>query len=132
MDLPEASYRVSVKGIYQDKKWRYMINIKDWFLGMVGGGIEHGENHEQALIREVKEETNLDISSVSNVPEFFTIYKNRKWVYRAIVLYRIDIDDITAFECSQECDEIRFYTVDELKSMDIDHWMWTSGWIDSL
>lgn len=37
------------------------------YYTLVGGGIEKGETKEQALIREVKEETNLDIKYYKHV-----------------------------------------------------------------
>lgn len=36
-----------------------------------GGGVEEGETNEQALIREVKEETNLDVTGVKSAFDNF-------------------------------------------------------------
>ena len=36
----------------------------DNFWTLLGGGIENGESHKQALIREVREETSLNIRVV--------------------------------------------------------------------
>ena len=56
MDLPEAYYRVSVKGIYQDGEGRYMLSKKSGKRWLAGGGIDHGETYKQAIKREIKEE----------------------------------------------------------------------------
>ena len=46
--------------LFRNKK-KNDINLGKW-IG-VGGHIENGETPEQALIREIKEETNLDVNS---------------------------------------------------------------------
>lgn len=42
-----------------------------------GGGVEKGEGHEEAIVREVKEETSLDVTKVTYAFD----YKNKKGVH---------------------------------------------------
>lgn len=49
---------------------------------MPGGSIEDGEDEKEAVVREVKEETNLDIQLGKKVFEFIDIEnENRKEIY---------------------------------------------------
>ena len=60
LDLDEI-YRVAVRGIiFIDGK---LLMIEDVFgeVKLPGGGIDYGENDYEALVREVKEETALDV-----------------------------------------------------------------------
>ena len=61
---PPCTYRVSVKAVILigDKLLLVKENSTEWDLP--GGGVEHKEQLEDALSREVKEETNLGISKI--------------------------------------------------------------------
>jgi 8-oxo-dGTP diphosphatase len=45
------------------------LTIREYYWCMPGGGVEAGETPEQAAIRELKEETNLDIRLVRKIGE---------------------------------------------------------------
>lgn len=45
------------------------LTIRETYWCMPGGGVEAGESPEQAAIRELKEETNLDIKLVRRIGE---------------------------------------------------------------
>ena len=67
--LKDGEYHLSVLGVVCVKHGRYLITKrkmdKHWAPGwweVPGGGVRAGENSEQAVVREVFEETGLDVS----------------------------------------------------------------------
>ena len=70
--------RPSVRGIIvKDGKIAMVHSLKYDYYKFPGGGIEKGENHFQALIREVKEETGLEVIP-SSIREFGYIHRVEK------------------------------------------------------
>jgi 8-oxo-dGTP diphosphatase len=51
-----------------------------------GGGVEFGENPEETVIREVKEETGLDIQVVSLLPKIFTNIWEKESVAEQVII----------------------------------------------
>lgn len=73
--------RPSVRGIIiKDKKIAMIHSLKYNYFKLPGGGIEKGESHYEALIREVKEETGLTIlpSSIIDYGHVYRIQKGKK------------------------------------------------------
>lgn len=81
-----------------------------------GGAIELGESLEQALAREVKEETSLEIAN----PKLFDvnanvhmIYPNQDEVYYTDVVY--EVNDYTGeLKYEEESSELKWFKIDEL------------------
>ena len=95
--------------LYRNKKLND-INEGKW-IG-VGGHIEKGETPEDALIREIKEETNLDVLS----------YQKRGLVYfinndfsEVMHLYIVDSFKGELKDCDEG--ELRYVDIDEMKEL---------------
>lgn len=98
--------------LYRNKK-KIDINKGKW-IG-VGGHIEANENSDEALIREVKEETNLDLISYDKrgIVEFYMTdgYFERTYVYTS--------NDFSGIMC--ECDEgvLQYFPMDEVLNLNL-------------
>ncbi len=69
----------------------------DW--GFFGGGVEEGETYLEAVIREAKEELDLEIEEKELIflGEFKTLFRNSP-KERQLFLYRTDRQDFTVLE----------------------------------
>lgn len=112
----QCYYRVSVKAIVVDASGRFLLARESngkWEL--LGGGLDHGEDPLEGLRREVFEETGLEVLSVSDTPKYFTTSPRQdKGSFIANVVYEVTLKDLD-FTPSDECQELRFFTVDEAK-----------------
>lgn len=116
----QSYYRVSIKGIVIDKDGRILLAREDngkWEL--MGGGLEHGEEPKDCLVREIQEETGLVVTSISEKPKYFiTAPRLGTDTYTANVIYEISLADLN-FIASDECQELRFFSTDEMKTVDL-------------
>ena len=81
--------------LYRNKKKNDM-NEGKW-MG-VGGHIEPGETPDQALVREIKEETNLDVTSFRYVAKLLFVNDD----YQEIMhLYKVDAVEGEIKECNE-------------------------------
>jgi len=91
---------------------------------IVGGIVEMDDSLENALRREVREETNLTISSFALLGTFSDPSRRIQYpdgtVLRVVTLaYRVAIDDIRALTLSHESQEMRLFAREELVALDV-------------
>ena len=123
-DFPECFYRTVVKGLFvKDDK---VLLVKEapeladeWEVP--GGGLDFGENPHEGLIREIKEEMNLDVTSVSKHPMYVWINRfegcrGMDWYYSVVLAYKIDLADLN-FKPTKECVDMRLFSVDDLTKL---------------
>lgn len=113
-------YRISIKGIVIDDDGRILLSREEnGMWEMLGGGLDHEEDHTTCLKREIHEETGLVVTYISPSPKYFVTCKRRnKDSYIANVIYEIKLENFE-FTPSDECQELRFFSVDEMKKVDV-------------
>lgn len=93
VSINKLSFRPPVYGvILKDGK---VLLSKQWDgYDFPGGGVEIGETIEQALLREVKEETGLDTKVgrlISIYDSFFKLPVSQKFVHSILIYYLCDV-----------------------------------------
>ncbi len=110
---------ISQSAIFRDVEGRVLV-LKDtkgpWLLP--GGCINVGENSLEGLIREVKEETGLDLDKVLSATDMVTWYE--KDVAWSSVAFECTVKKTTPIILSNEHTEYRWITETELA--DIPFW----------
>jgi 8-oxo-dGTP pyrophosphatase MutT (NUDIX family) len=116
----QCYYRVSVKGIVIDERGRILLSKEDnGMWEMLGGGLDHGEDPISCLEREIKEETGLEVTFVSESPKYFVTSARLGQTittYMANVIYEIKLKNLD-FVASDECQELRFFSKEEMQEV---------------
>lgn len=97
--------------LYRNKE-KEDINKNKW-VG-VGGHLEEGEDRDSALIREIKEETNLDVIDYKFLATLIFINNNYK---EKMYLYRVDSFSNVLKECDEG--ELKFIKIKDLLSLNM-------------
>ena len=94
--------------------------------GLVGGGVKKTESPLQAITREIREELGLRISpekfrklAVYGQPGRIAAYQDGSVWQMVIVLFALDLDQEPNMTISPESRELRFFTQEELKDIQI-------------
>lgn len=84
-----------------------------------GGGVEFGETTKDAAIREIKEETNLDVDIIKLIGYKEII--NVPGKYHSLVFFYLakpkHTDIKTAVQPEEDISSAKFFTIDELKKL---------------
>lgn len=125
MENTPCTYRISVKAAIKDDNGRILLlREKDGSWELPGGGLEHGENIQEGLAREIAEETGFTVEWMSDQPEaFWTIRKEvgsptLKWF--AFVAYAAKVSgEFRPDPTSDEAQEARYFTREEAKELQL-------------
>ena len=113
--IPEAFYRISVKALIKNPEGKILLAKEEngmWEL--LGGGLDHGENPQHGLQREVFEETGLKVHSIALQPSFFLTFPVSQRNYHAAnVLFEAQIDSLD-FTPSDECIDLQYFSPAEI------------------
>ena len=82
-----------------------------------GGGVDFGETIEQAGVREIKEETNLDVELTRFICHKEII--NMPGNYHGVVFFHLARPKHLNFCASEDVSEVGFFSIDEIKGMDV-------------
>ena len=118
----EKPYGLTMRSIVKNEKDKILVlrrhpksktNPHKWELP--GGKIEKGEFFDEALIREVKEETNLDVKVGDFCEAVQDDYPHKRTVQ--LIMYSKDITG--EVKISDEHDDWMWASINEIKSLDI-------------
>ena len=94
--------------------------------GLIGGGVKKCESPLQAISREIYEELGLRISKdrfkkldVYGEPGRIAAYRDGSVWRMVIVVYKIALQEEPVFRISSESKELRFFSKEELKDIEI-------------
>ena len=94
--------------------------------GLVGGGVKKYETEEQAIAREVYEELGIRIQKerfqkrkVYGEPGRIAAYRDGSIWRMVIVVFGLELDEEPDMVISHESKDLRFFTKEELKDIDI-------------
>lgn len=94
--------------------------------GLVGGGVKDHENEAQAMSREIYEELGLFVSkselrklAVYGEPGRIAAYCDGSVWRMVIVVFALELEQNTKLRISKESRELRFFTKEELKDIEI-------------
>ena len=94
--------------------------------GLIGGGVKKTETELQAIVREVREELGLRIKpecfrklGVYGEPGRIAAYQDGSIWRMVIVVFGLELDKEPELIISEESRELRFFTKDELKNIEI-------------
>ena len=112
--------KISVSIIIENLKGEFLFFLRDdketiafpnqWCL--LGGGVEEGESFDETIVREMKEEIELDLKD-------FETFKKYEWPERIenVFYKKIDLDlEVTPLHEGQK---LKFFTRDELLKTDL-------------
>lgn len=123
-DFPACFHRLVVKALYV-RDGKVLLTLEAPHLGdaweLPGGGLDHGENPRDGLIREIKEELDLEVTDISKYPTYvwthrFEGCRNMDWYYSVVLAYTVDLKNLD-FKPTEECLEIKMFSLDELKNL---------------
>jgi 8-oxo-dGTP diphosphatase len=123
--MTEKPFGLVVRAIIKDSYNNILIlkrapnsrsNPRCWELP--GGKVEPGESFDKAMIREIKEETNLDITLKRAVG---IAQQDLPYIHSVHVIMTVDVDS-GDLKISEEHTEFKWATLEEIKSLNLSNW----------
>lgn len=116
--LPPCFYRISIKALVLDEtRTKFLITKeKNGKWELPGGGLELGENPQEALAREIQEEMGITVTSVAAHSSYFLTFISEmpKKFPLANIIYEATLANLN-FTPSDECIEIAFLSPEEAR-----------------
>jgi 8-oxo-dGTP diphosphatase len=105
-----------------EKDGKYLLaernkeNAKGFWI-IPGGGVEFGETTEQAAVREIKEETNLDVEIVRFIG--FKEVINVPGRYHSVVFFYLARPLHEDIKASDDVSKARFFTLEDIEGLNV-------------
>jgi len=122
-NFPDAFYRVSVRGLMRDNNKFLLGHHKDGIWETFGGGLDFGENLQEALKREILEETGCEVSYISEepilaLPHIVHNGRDMDWFYNFPIYFDVKFDT-AKFDFSLQYSEIKWFTLDKIQELNL-------------
>ena len=119
-----ANRGVSIDAVIVDNKKVLLIQRgvepNKGYWGTPGGYVCWDESAEEAVVREVKEETNLDVIDTKLVGVYSSPSRHPKQVIN--LLYTVKVDNVSKLEVGDDASGAKWFSLDELPSkIALDH-----------
>lgn len=120
--FPNAFYRVSIRALIRDKE-KFLMGKRKTMWETFGGGLDFGEDIQEGLKRELKEEVGFEVLSVADrpclaLPHIVHNSRGMEWFYNFPIYYDTTIVP-DSFDPSREYSEVRWCTIDEIQSLSL-------------
>jgi len=119
---PDCHYRLSIKAlILNETRDGFLITQEAHGWDIPGGGLEHEENPQAALAREIAEEMLLTTTHIANSPSYFLTARATLYpIYMANAVYETTLEHLN-FTPTVECLNIAFLTKRNAHEYDLTH-----------
>lgn len=126
--FPDCFYRVSVKALIVRDEKVLLVHEPPELSGqweLPGGGLDFGEGFQEALAREIFEETGLKVVHVAGHPTYlwtskFERRREMEWYYALALCFVAEVESLD-FKVTDECDDVAFFSKEELQAADLHH-----------
>jgi len=123
--MPEQQYPEPTVGalIFNPEGKLFLMRSHKWhdMHTVPGGHIELGETMEEALVREVKEETNLDIFDIELITHQQFIFDNQFWKKRHFIFFDFQCKTkSTDVKLNYEAEDYIWVSLDEVFELNLD------------
>lgn len=126
--MADGDYHLTVLGVIKRPDGRYLITrrvaTKEWAPGayeVPGGGVRAGESSEEAVRREVSEETGLDVARAISGGYEFTYRRDnpqeKNNYFVDVYRYVMDVSETDIHLQTEETDGFKFATSDEIRAL---------------
>ncbi len=118
---PNTFYRTSIKALIFDENKKILLTKDGGDNGkwdFPGGGMDWGETPQICLAREIKEEMGLTATWVAEHPSYFYSGQSAKGIWFVYAIYEASVEHLN-FTPSDECVDVKFFSVEEAKTQDI-------------
>ncbi|MFX0105236.1 MAG: NUDIX domain-containing protein, partial [Candidatus Hodarchaeota archaeon] len=89
------------------------------FYALPGGSVEKGEKLKEALIREVKEETNLDVMVAEKIGLYDEEGRDPKGKVHSTAFKCVIIGDISDIKRGEETEDVNLFSKEQVKEMEL-------------
>lgn len=116
-EIVSCLYRVATKAVVITNSTLLLVKEEQGWYGLPGGGVEHGQDLRESLVREIEEELGYNLP-LNTIPLLPTIVSNQgvfNGVPRTTLCYPVILND-TDFPLPSEL-EHRWADVDKLKTI---------------
>lgn len=91
--FPNTFYRVSVKALIRDSQNRVLVvKEKQETWSLPGGGLDHGEDPKEGILRELREELGIMHAQINEIVTIKSFYLEQKSTWLMWIVYGVSVD----------------------------------------